>query len=167
MLFHRIVLLSGYHSRQCEQYFWLNQPDLGVSIIAEVMSSERDYKTKGIFHLVDNKKLTVEHGKVVKVPSLYSSLNDAFVINGVFYGKLIIDESMVPYFVQHSCKMFIRGKPIRYEYKICLCGSDGYPYHLSIYTGKSQDTGKPLGSRVVNAMVDILENNSTIVIDNF
>ena len=39
--------------------------------------------------------------------------------------------------------MFIRGKPIRYEYKICLCGSDGYPYHLSIYTGKSQDTGKP------------------------
>ena len=58
--------------------------------------------------------------------------------------------------------MFIRGKPIRFGYKIwTLCGSDGYPYHLSIYAGKSQDTSKPLGSRVANAMVHI-ENNSTL-----
>ena len=34
-------------------------------------------------------------------------------------------------------------------------------------TGKSQDTGKPLGSRVVNAMVDITENNLTVIIGGF
>ena len=37
----------------------------------------KDYKIKGIFYLADNKKLTVEHGKVVKLASLYSTLNDA------------------------------------------------------------------------------------------
>ena len=58
--------------------------------------------------------------------------------------------------------MFIRGNPIRFGCKICLCGSDGFPYHLSIYTSKPQDTGKPLGSCVRNAMVDIVENNSTL-----
>ena len=58
--------------------------------------------------------------------------------------------------------MFIRGKPIRSGYKKwCVCGSDGYSYHLSIYSGKSQDTSKPLRSCVVNAMVDILQDNST------
>ena len=37
------------------------------------------------------------------------------------------DESMMPYCVSHSCKMFIKGKPIRYGYKLwCLCESDGY-----------------------------------------
>ena len=58
--------------------------------------------------------------------------------------------------------MFMRGNPIRFGCKICLCGSDGFPYHLSIYTSKPQDTGKPLGSCVRNAMVDIVENNSTL-----
>ena len=43
-----------------------------------------------------------------------------------------------------------------------LCGSDGYLYHLNIYSDKSQDTGKPLGTRVRNAMFDIVENNSTL-----
>ena len=47
-----------------------------------------------------------------------------------------------------------------------------YLHHLSIYTGKSQDTGKPFGSSVVNATVDIVEKTSTLSIhslyfDNF
>ena len=57
--------------------------------------------------------------------------------------------------------MFIRGKSIRFGCKMFLCGSDGYLYHLSIYSDKLQDTGKPLGSRVRNAMFDIVENNLT------
>ena len=55
--------------------------------------------------------------------------------------------------------MFIRRKSIRFGCKMFLCGSDGYLYHLSIYSDKLQDTGKPLGSLVKNAMFDIVENN--------
>ena len=34
-----------------------------------------------------------------------------------------------------------------------------YLYHLSIYTGKSQGTGKTFGSSVINVTVDIVEKH--------
>lgn len=33
-------------------------------------------------------------------------------------GRYSVDEMMVPYFGRHSSKQFIRGKPIRYGYKV-------------------------------------------------
>ena len=69
--------------------------------------------------------------------------------------------------------MFIRGKPIRFGYKIwTLCSTDGYPYHLNIYTGKVANNPVPLGSRVVNKMVDIIKEHSDpinheLYFDNF
>ena len=80
---------------------------------------------------------------------------------------------MVPYFGHHSCKMFIRSKPIRFGYKIwCLCGSDGYPYHFTIYTGKGENSSGPLGSRAVNEKVDVITEHSDslkheLFFDNF
>jgi len=55
----------------------------------------------------------------------------------------------------------------------CLCGPDGFPYHMKIYTGKDeQDSSQPLGSRVVNHMVDVIETSSAtkhhqLFFDNF
>lgn len=46
--------------------------------------------------------------------------------------------------------MFMKGKPIRFGYKIrMLCSSDGYPFAFEVYTGKSgsNDDG-PLGKQV-------------------
>ena len=72
--------------------------------------------------------------------------------------------------------MFIRGKPICFEYKLwCLCGSNGYPYKLSIYTGKdpnSAENSAPLGTRIVKNMVNIIEQHSqpakhVLFFDNF
>ena len=126
--FLRVASLFGYHSLPSEQYLWSNQPDLGVSIVAEAMSNKRFLKIKGMFHLADNEKLIVKEGKVAEVALLYSSLNDTFVRYGIFHS---IDELIIPYFGRHNYKMFRRGKPIRFGYKIrCLCDSDGYPYHL-------------------------------------
>ena len=46
----------------------------------------------------------------------------------VLHDLLSIDESMMPYYGSHSSKMFIKGKSIRFGYKMwCLCESDGYP----------------------------------------
>lgn len=118
-----------------------------------------------MFHLTDNKKLTVKDGKVAP---LHSSLSDAFLRYGVFHRKFRIDELVVPYFGRHRCKIFIRVKPIRFGCKIwCLFGSDGFPYHLSICTGKLQEKGKLFGSCVINAMVDIVEYNSTLLKQSF
>ena len=72
--------------------------------------------------------------------------------------------------------MFIRGKPIRFEYKLwCLRGFNGYPSKLSIYTGKdpnSAENSAPLGTRVVKNVVNIIEEyfqpaKHALFFDNF
>ena len=71
---------------------------------------------------------------------------------------------MVPYFGCHSAKMFIRGKPICFVYKIwCLCESDGYPFLMQIYQEKQSNAiNQPLGLHVINNMVSLIFNNSNV-----
>lgn len=48
------------------------------------------------------------------------------------------DESMVKYYGRHHCKQFIRGKPIRFGYKVwCLNSENSYLVNFDIYQGKS------------------------------
>lgn len=67
--------------------------------------------------------------------------------------SLLIDEQMVQYFVRHSCKRFIKGKPIRFGFKLwCICSSDGYMYQFLACTGadaKKEKTEVGLGGNVV------------------
>jgi len=52
--------------------------------------------------------------------------------------QLDYDESMVPYYGRHSCKQFIRGKPIRLGYKVwCLNTCCGYLVNFEVYQGKN------------------------------
>ena len=97
-------------------------------------------------------------------------INNSLIQFGVFHEILSVDESMVPYFGRHSAKMFIRGKPIRFGYKIwSLCGIDGYPYHLKIYQGKERSANattqqEPLGTRVrVDLMDRLLETYRPVI----
>jgi len=80
----------------------------------------------------------------------------------VFQENLSIDESMVPYYGRQSCKMFIRGKPICFGYKLwVIAGKDGYPYHVKIYTGRDEVcSASPLGTRVVEHMIAVVESHS-------
>ena len=72
--------------------------------------------------------------------------------------------------------MYIKGKPIRFGYKIwSLCGEDGYPHKMNIYTGRkifSQRSDQPLGQRVVLNLLEFLMNLSEpkyhkVYFDNF
>ena len=71
---------------------------------------------------------------------------------------------MVPYFGKHSAKMYIRGiKAIRFGYKLwSLCGNNGFPYQLNIYTGKdsSGQLDEPLGQQVVLKLLDVVLKHS-------
>lgn len=65
---------------------------------------------------------------------LYDIMNKKFIKFGIWKKKLSIDELTIPYFAHHSCKIFIRGKPIRFGYKLCrLCSSAGYLYNCIPY----------------------------------
>ena len=77
-----------------------------------------------------------------------TALDDNLVQFGFFHRDLSIDESMTPYFGRHSMKMFIKAKPIRFGFKWwCLCGTDGYPYHIKLYVGREEARcQEPLGT---------------------
>lgn len=162
--FFGILLLSGYHRVPKERDYWSNEPDLSVPIVSEAMSRNTFQTIKSVIHFADNQALPAGN-KVAKVQPLYSSLNRCLVQFGMYHRLLSIDESMVPYYGRHSAKMFIRGKPIRFGFKLwCLCGSDGFPYHLDIYQGKEGGgrSSTPLGSRVINSMVSVIEAASDV-----
>jgi len=158
-----ILLLSGYHALPEEYHYWSNQLDLGVTMVSEAMSSKRFQAIKRYFHVADNRQLE-QGNKVAKVKPLYDALNRNQTQFGVFHKNLSIDEGMVPYYGQQSYKMFIRGKPIRFGYKLyVLSGNDGYPYHLKIYTGREEvSTTSPLESRVVEQMIAAIDSQATV-----
>ena len=78
-----------------------------------------------MFNLVDNATAKHSSNKMVKVAPLYNSLSNALSKFGIFHEYLSVDKSMVPYFFWHSCKMFIRGKPVRFgsssSYELFCC----------------------------------------------
>lgn len=168
-----ILLLTGYHSVPHEDHYWSNSPDLGMQLISETMSNKRYHVLKKYLHLADNQNL-LSGDKVAKVSPLYSMLNDNLVQFGVWHADLSVDESMVPYYGRHGIKMFIKGKPIRFGFKLwALCGVDGFPYCMKIYVGKESGTSAdPLGTRVIEHMVEVVRAHSsyqyhTFFFDNF
>lgn len=65
-------------------------------------------------------------------------LQKNFLEHFVPFQNLNYDESMVKYFGKHRCKQFIRGKPIRFGYKIwCLNTPDGYHVNFDFCQGIS------------------------------
>ena len=47
--------------------------------------------------------------------NLYKSAQWLFPLSDSLYS---VDETIVPYYSRHSCKQFIRGKPVRFGYKV-------------------------------------------------
>ena len=111
-------------------------------------------------HLVNNGELKNNSDKMTKVIQIYNALNSELVQYIIFHTFLIVDESMVPYYGRHSYMMSIRGKPICFCCNLwCLCGENGCPYQLSIYTGKSGNSIVPLGTCVVQGIVDVVKEH--------
>lgn len=164
-----IVLLSGYHTLPRERDYWSTADDMGCVAVKTTMTKNRFQELKKFFHVADNKNLA--QSKIAKVKPVYDSLNSALMQFGVFEEKLSIDESMVPYYGHHGAKMFIRGKPIRFGYKIwMLCSSDGFPFQASIYCGKvDRPENVGLGEHVVLTFVDIVpaKRQHIVFFDNF
>ena len=104
-----------------------------------------------------------------KIAPLYELLNRNLIQFDIFNKLLSVDKSMVLYFDRHCAKVFIRAKPIRFGFKIwCLCGSDSYSYNIKIYQRKEKKLqDKPLGSRVINNMVDVITANSCVLLHEF
>lgn len=162
--------MSGYHWVPKEDYYWSTAEDLKVDIVPTVMSRNHFRAIKKFLHLNDNTKLKSDD-KLGKIAPIYEELGKNLRQFGTFHKKLSIDESMVPYYGHHTCKMFIKGKPIRFGFKIwMLCSSSGYPYAMEIYSGKkNESSGMPLGEDVVMQLLSTIADpgRHEIYFDNF
>lgn len=168
--FFGILLLSGYNVQPNQRSYWSVQNDSGVTAVQEALSRNRFLEIKRWLHACDNARVD-PNNKLFKVSSFLNILNKNFQQFSVFSKYLSIDESMLPYFGRNGMRMFIRGKPIRFGYKIwCLCDDSGYLYHFKVYTGKDASTNnQPLGTAVVTTLLSIVPTPSAheIYFDNF
>lgn len=166
-----ILLFSGYHTLPQTHLYWSNDEDKGVEIVKKCMSRNRFTSIKQNIHLSDNDQLNKDD-KFSKIRPLVDILNKKNLQWGIFSFSLSIDEQMVPYFGRHSCKMFIKAKPVRFGYKLwCLCSSDGYLFYTLPYAGaqnkKYSELG--LGGDVVMNLLSVVKNplHHQIFFDNF
>ena len=122
------LLISGYHSLPSEKDYWSTAEDFEAPIFSKTMSRDRFCSIKACLHIADNHNLA--QSKVAKVLPLLDLLKANCQQFGVFHKSLSIDESMVPYRGLHSAKQYIKGKPVKFGYKLwMLCSSDGFPYN--------------------------------------
>lgn len=170
-VFIGILFLSGYHSLPQQDMYWEQAPDVGVPFVYNAMTRQRFKDIKRFLHLNDNSKID-KTDKMYKLRPFFDILQKNFMKFGVFSAHLSLDEMMVKYYGMHPAKMYMRGKPIKFGYKIwCLCSSNGYLYNFSPYVGKSEVEQGPLGQRVISKLTSVLHKDDIedyeIFFDNF
>jgi hypothetical protein len=148
-----------------------NADDCSVKIVTNALSRQLFHDIKRNLHLCDNASIQTTD-KLYKVRKYVEMLNTRFSQFGIFAHNLSIDEQMIPYFGRHSCKMFMKGKPVRFGFKAwCLCSADGYLFNFIPYAGREEsfDSDLGLGASVVMQLlhtVSIPENHA-VYFDNF
>nr|CAH7741965.1 unnamed protein product [Callosobruchus chinensis] len=136
-----------------------NQPRSQLMTEAEVIFDKNVEVTELERCVNDNNDLE----QFSKLRPLFSILNEKFISLAPFEECHSVDESMVPYYGGHGSKQFIRGKPIRWGYKIWVgTTSKGYiewfePYQgcTTIISEKYRPLG--LGASIVLQFSDIMQ----------
>ncbi|GFW33192.1 piggyBac transposable element-derived protein 2 [Trichonephila clavipes] len=173
------LIFSGYHTLSSERDYWSDEEDLMVPIVKNSMTRNRYLEIKSMIHFADNNEAKSQaNDRAFKIRKLITEMNANFQKWGIFDKHLSIDEMMIRYYGHHYFKQYIKGKPIRFGYKMwALCGNNGYCYNLDLYCGKEVVDAasivvlskEPLGTRVVKIMLQpVTDPKSHIVyFDNF
>ena len=117
-------------------------------------------------HLCDSASLD-ESDKFGKVRPLLSLLNERFLLHFLKERNLSIDESMIPYYGRHGAKQFIRGKQIRFGYKMwALTTTLGYVLQFEPYQGERARQAPDMnhlgmgGAVVVDLLSELQKDNA-------
>lgn len=171
-IFLGLLIFSGYHTLPQMKLYWSSDEDKGVPFVKNAMSRNRFLEIKKNIHLADNDQLD-KNDKFAKIRPLITLLNKNYLKYGIFRQHLSIDEEMVPYFGRHSAKMFLKGKPVRFGFKMwCLASYDGYLFQFIPYGGRNVQGIKKifgLGEEVVINLLQVLTTKSAhkVYFDNF
>lgn len=140
-----ILFISGYNNLPSKRHYWSSSNDLKNYAVSESMRQSRFLQICRFLHLEDNTKIN-QQDKAWKIRPLMELLKERCIRNFQPEEQLSYDESMVKYFGKHSCKQFIRGKPIRFGYKMwCLNTKEGYLINFELYQGQSSKSNTDYG----------------------
>lgn len=135
--FIAILILSGYNSVSNRRLYWDSFGDSKNELIVQSMRRNRFEQILRFFHCIDNTKID-QKNKMWKLQPLIDKVKQNCKKHFVPQQHLSYDESMVKYYGNHSCKQFIKGKPIRFGFKVwCLCTINGYLIDFDVYQGKN------------------------------
>lgn len=136
--FFGILILSGYNHLPSQRHFWDSGNDMRNNLVCRAMRRDRFLQIKRFLHCEDNAKFDANN-KMWKLQPLVNRLKKKFVEYFVPEENLSYDEAMIEYFGKHGCKQFIKGKPVRFGYKVwCLTTPSGYLVNFEIYQGKKE-----------------------------
>lgn len=156
LTFVGILIFSGYHKLSSKRDYWSNEEDLHCPLVADSMRRNRFEDILRFLHCADNSKMKGQDS-MYKVRPIFQFMNEAFKATDL-PNNLCVDETILPYFGHHGAKQFIRGKPVRYGFKLwCIGDATGYIYHAEPYCGKSTrvvDRGLGQGPNVVLSLLD-------------
>ncbi|GBP88386.1 PiggyBac transposable element-derived protein 3 [Eumeta japonica] len=139
-VFIGILFFSSYHHLPQNKLYWCRDEDVHIPFVERAMSRNRFDKIKSYLHFNDNSRID-NTDKAFKIRHFIDKANESFRKFGIFESKLAVDQMIVKYFGHHGIKQFIKGKSVRFGYKLwALCGVSGYCYNFSLYTGKETQT---------------------------
>ncbi|KAB0803706.1 hypothetical protein PPYR_00676 [Photinus pyralis] len=130
--FIAILILSGYNNLPGKNFYWDSGADMGKQMVKETMRRDRFRQIMRFLHCANNSKPDA-NDKLWKLRPLIDMLQENFSKHFKPSEHLNYDESMVKYYGRHSRKQFIRGKPIRFGYKVwCLNAANSYLVNFDI-----------------------------------
>lgn len=161
--FLAIILLSGYHILPQQHLYWCTDEDVGVPCVSQKMSKNRFKEIKRFFHLADNSNLC-KNDKMAKLRPFMQLFLKNLQQFGIFSSTLSLDEQMIPYYGRNNSKMYMKGKPVKFGYKLfVLASSSGYPFNFDLYTGAKVDPTVPLGESVVSILTECMEKEKHVL----
>lgn len=154
-----IIILSSFNKRKSQRDYWSSDPYLQCQVASSAISCDN-------FEMIKSK---MKYSKFSDVDPNDREWRIRFLLNefrknikkfGFFETRLSIDEMMAKSYARTVLKQFIRGKPIRFGFKLwALCTADGYLLDLDLYCGKNSSIGNnllakcALGSRIVMSLL--------------
>ncbi|GFW66434.1 piggyBac transposable element-derived protein 2 [Trichonephila clavipes] len=120
--------LLGIRIKYTERDYWSDEEDLMVPIVKNSMTRNIYLEIKSMIHFAGNNEAKSQaNDRDFKIRKLITKMNANFQKWGIFDKHLSIDEMMNRYYGHHYFKQCIKGKPIRFGYKMwALCGNNGY-----------------------------------------
>ncbi|XP_025421451.1 piggyBac transposable element-derived protein 3-like [Sipha flava] len=154
--------------------YWEKAPDTNNGLVSNAMRRNRFDDIFHNFHFSNNNNLD-NYDKYAKIRPLITMINTRFLMHAPHEEFHSIDESVVPYYGKHGCKQFIRGKPIRFGFKVWVGTLHlGYALWISPCQGKNtglNQTDVGLGGSVILAYTNQIINHQPapyhLVFDNF